>query len=315
MTIDLHEIAMYESFEELANDVLLMASEFLSNQQIYITSMTRTHQTILKVRGNGSGSRVYEGMTLARSQTVCNRINFEENLPLVLENLMREPSFQSIRGVLNEANINAYLGVPIQLRDGEVFGTLCAVHPDAMTFSDKAIEMFQRIAKMFSYYLELERLAFHDTLTRLYNRQFLYTRFQQDAMSEGTLFFLDLDGFKRVNDTYGHDAGDRVLREVAQRLLTFVEAYGGFAVRLGGDEFIAYLPTRLERAEVSLYADKLLAALSRWESYEEATGLSVSMGIVPYGKATFADIGALLKCADSALYQAKFEGKNRYHTA
>jgi diguanylate cyclase (GGDEF)-like protein len=312
MEIALNELHMYKGFDELATDILEMAKEFMPDRLIYLTTFTADHQVILKLSEENPAIQLHEGMTIQLAGTVCNRIHFEKNQPLIYEDISQEDSLDDLRNTLVEANINSYLGVPIILGSGEAFGTICAVHQEAKEFDRNGIKMLQRISKMFSFYLDLERLAYRDSLTGLYNRQFLYEHFERVNPAEGSLYFLDLDGFKKINDIHGHDTGDLILKEVALRLESFIKPLNGFAVRLGGDEFIVNLEGVVTQEENSKHAESILTRLSSWDTYLEEFHLSVSIGIATYQTREHNHLQTLLKNADNALYRAKAKGKNDY---
>lgn len=312
MLISLSELQFYKNFDELAMDVLDMAKEFMPERLIYLTTFTEKQQIILKLSEKNASIQINEGMVIEINETVCNRIDFDTNTPLMFEDMSKETCLDDLREALVGANINSYLGVPIILSNGKAFGTLCAVHTDASEFTAKSVKMLQRIANLFANYLNLERLAYRDSLTGLYNRQFLYKYFEEVSTTGGTLFFLDLDGFKKINDLYGHETGDLVLREVALRLDHFIQQHKGFAVRLGGDEFIVNLVDVSSKEEISKLADYVLSRLSTWDTQLEAFNLSVSMGIVLYPPNENNTLKLLLKNADNSLYRAKANGKNNY---
>lgn len=310
MVIPLHEIQMYRNFNELASDVLDLAKEILPDKLIYLSSFTDNQQVILKVSDADTDILVTEGRAINLDQSVCNRIDFEKNQPLVFEDVSKEASLDDLRKIYGKVNINAYVGIPISLTNGEKFGTLCAVHHKASHFDMKSISMLQKIAKMFSYYLALEKIAYRDSLTGLYNRQYLFNFFEDFAKSGGVLFFLDLDGFKKINDANGHDTGDQVLKEVASRIEQFIKEQADvFAVRLGGDEFIINFPQMSSREEVEKQADCLLNYLNTWNTPYQ---LSASIGIVSYPASETASLETILKNADNALYRAKAAGKNTF---
>lgn len=167
---------------------------------------------------------------------------------------------------------------------------------------------------------EIQRLAFYDALTGLPNRRLLQDRLQHAlAISArsgrpGALLFIDLDNFKLLNDSLGHDMGDLLLQQVAQRLTACVRE-GDTVARLGGDEFVVML-TELgdERHEASaqteIVANKILATLTKpYSLKEQQYRNSPSIGAVLFRDHEF-DIEALLKQADIAMYQAKKAGKN-----
>lgn len=308
MTITFEEVQMYKNFDELAKDVLDLAKEILPDQLFFLSSFTDTQQMILKLSSENSNMLVTEGMVLDLNNTLCNRIDFDKKQPLMYEDIQEESNLDGLKEVLDQANVRSYLGIPISFMDGEKFGTLCAINDEKSRFDKKSIDLLQRIVKMFSYYLVLERFAYRDTLTDLYNRRYLTKYFEEYSQGGGELFFLDLDGFKKVNDNHGHEAGDEVLKEVASRLQKFAnEQREAFAVRLGGDEFLINFSQPSSRKEVSEKARQVLHLLSSWNTKYE---LSASIGIVRYPVGRNIDLDALLQQADEALYRAKTAGKN-----
>ncbi|MTH54923.1 diguanylate cyclase [Bacillus mangrovi] len=309
MDIYLDEVEMYRDFDELAADLLNMANELIPDKLIFLSTLTDTKQIVLKVMDHHTDIAIKEGMQADLPETACSRIDFEQNEPLVFEDIS-QADLGELKTLLLERNIQSYMGVPITLRNGETFGTLCAVKQTPAVFSAKSIKMFQRLAKMFSYYLELERKALRDSLTGLYNREFLDKTFGHTESSGGALFFIDLDGFKQINDSYGHDTGDQLLKEVAERIRSFMGTQSGYAVRLGGDEFILCFTDLATEAHICEQAEGLLAQFA--EPLLKNILVSASIGIAPWSPADKGDLNQLLKKADSALYDAKAGGKNTY---
>ncbi|MBX9959397.1 MAG: EAL domain-containing protein [Burkholderiaceae bacterium] len=167
---------------------------------------------------------------------------------------------------------------------------------------------------------EIQRLAFYDPLTGLPNRRLLMDRLEQ-AMTAcarhqrlGALLFIDLDNFKTLNDTHGHDMGDLLLRQVAQRLASSVRE-GDTVARLGGDEFVVMLEDLSRDAveaatQAEIVGRKILTALN--ELYE-IRALNVhstpSLGATLFG-AEVENLEEPIKRADLAMYQAKNAGRN-----
>jgi diguanylate cyclase (GGDEF)-like protein/PAS domain S-box-containing protein len=168
--------------------------------------------------------------------------------------------------------------------------------------------------------LEIKNLAFFDPLTNLPNRRLLLDRLDQTLTAcarharNGALLFIDLDNFKSLNDTRGHDIGDLLLQQVAHRLVACVRE-GDTVARLGGDEFVVMLPDLSENAQEAAFqaetvGEKILAALN--QDYELAGQGHTSTPSI--GVTLFADqqqtMEELLKRADLAMYQAKAAGRN-----
>ena len=157
---------------------------------------------------------------------------------------------------------------------------------------------------------QLFRLAHHDPLTELPNRTVLRRRIEQLAggTEPAALLVVDLDGFKTVNDDFGHAAGDAVLRQVAKRLLGCVRSTDT-AARLGGDEFALLLHGIGEYARAGEIAETVIRAVSQpiaIEADEVSVGASVGIAVHPGDGSTTDE---LLSSADLALYQAKNEGR------
>jgi len=123
---------------------------------------------------------------------------------------------------------------------------------------------------------------------------------------------MDLDGFKKINDQLGHEAGDFVLKEVSLRIENVIKqsTLNGAVFRLGGDEFIVNL-SNINKEKVDDIANALIRNLSSWDFHIKNFCLSVSIGIVTYSREK-QSLEDLLKKADNALYRAKASGKNTY---
>ena len=160
---------------------------------------------------------------------------------------------------------------------------------------------------------QMEDLANTDGLTGLYNERYFDALLKENELNRTpfVLFYLDLDRFKPVNDRYGHDVGDQLLKEVASRLRGCVRESDA-VFRIGGDEFVILLADIHSAEECTLILDRLMAAIGESVS---ASGIqisiSASIGVTLYPEDD-EDPDTLLRHADQAMYQAKEAGKNRY---
>jgi diguanylate cyclase (GGDEF)-like protein len=163
----------------------------------------------------------------------------------------------------------------------------------------------------------VEYLAYHDGLTGLPNRS-MFSKALSQSISEAHRYdrrlavaFLDLDRFKQINDTLGHEAGDQLLKEVATRLKGCVRDSDTVA-RLGGDEFVVLLPQLEDEKYAAIVAQKILAAAARpFSLMGQEFRVTASIGISTYPQDGL-DEQTLTKNADIAMYQAKAEGKNNF---
>lgn len=166
--------------------------------------------------------------------------------------------------------------------------------------------------------LKLARLAHYDPLTGIPNRILFRDRLEhavelseRDGVSF-TLMYLDLDGFKKINDTFGHDAGDELIRACATRLCDCMRKSDSVA-RIGGDEFTLLLENLDSPTDIAHIAQKVIEVISKpiqVGSHQVMVGCSIGIAIYP---AAGSDINTLQKNADMAMYQAKQQKGSRYH--
>ena len=205
-------------------------------------------------------------------------------------------------------------------KSGEVFAEMQAISAvrDAQGMVSQYISLFSDITERKAHESQLEHIAHFDALTNLPNRVLLADRLQQ-AMAQAqrrqqrvAVAYLDLDGFKGINDQHGHVTGDQVLITLAKRMKDALRE-GDTLARIGGDEFVAVL-IDLEDTSVSapLLSRLLAAAALPVQVGELMPQVSASVGVTFYPQAQDIDADQLMRQADQAMYQAKMAGKNRY---
>lgn len=165
----------------------------------------------------------------------------------------------------------------------------------------------------------LEHVAYHDSLTNLPNRALLSDRLNHAmALSlrrdgQIALAYLDLDGFKEINDAYGHEVGDLFLVALAKRLQEILRESDTIA-RLGGDEFAAVIVDLADSSDCIPMLERMLAVASQTVRLGDVKlQVSASIGVTFYPQNEVVDADQLLRQADQAMYDAKLSGKNRYH--
>lgn len=180
------------------------------------------------------------------------------------------------------------------------------------------VSLFSDITLIKDHEQELEHIAHYDALTNLPNRVLLADRLQQ-AMPQAqrreqhlVVVFLDLDGFKAINDNHGHKTGDQLLMTVALRMKQTLRE-GDTLARLGGDEFVAVLTDLIDiEASVPMLTRLLAAAAQPVHIRDLVLQVSASLGATAYPQEEDIDADQLLRQADQAMYQAKLAGKNCY---
>lgn len=199
---------------------------------------------------------------------------------------------------------------------GERFGYLLAPVLDEDRKTEAIVCISRDITEQELAEEKIWHAAHHDLLTGLPNRRLFLDRLEQEVKdAQGSslslaVLFMDLDGFKEVNDSLGHEAGDRLLSEVAVRLTDCVRADDTVA-RMGGDEFTVLITGARQPKDVELVAQTIIDALAEpFHIGEHPVRISVSVGITLYPNDASSP-GALLDAADQAMYEAKKTGSNR----
>lgn len=239
----------------------------------------------------------------------------------------RMDGFQVIES-LKKIELDNYL--PVLVITAQPAQELRALQAGAKDFISKPFNVAQTLArihnllevrllhkKVLNYAKEQESRALHDSLTGLANRQLLADRVSQAIthaqrnMNAMALLYIDLDGFKQINDTFGHDGGDLVLKLAASRLVATVR-HEDTVARLGGDEFVIVLWHINSADGAALAAEKMIQTLSQpYSIHEHTVSITASIGVSIYS-VHGRDAETLSKSADLALYDAKHAGKNNY---
>ncbi len=294
-----------------------------------LTQAAQHTQTILDNLMDGVITIDSQGLVESMNQAACALFGYplEEVLGRNISMLMPEP---------NRGQHDGYLHRYVSTQKAHIMGKLTeveGVRKDGSLFP-MSLQISQVVSGDITTFIgivrditqhrrdieEIRRLAFYDSLTGLPNRRLLMDRLRQAMLTSnrsghhGALMFLDLDHFKQLNDTHGHDLGDLLLQQVASRIQDCARV-GDSLARLGGDEFVVLLENlSVNATEAATQAETV--ALKVLESFQNAFQLSghahestTSIGIVVF-KGEFDAMDELLKKADLAMYQAKAAGRN-----
>ncbi len=233
--------------------------------------------------------------------------------------------------IVQQLQAQGYVGAPVRSHDGTVIGVLSVLSRRPIARMERAKEVMAIMAARVSAEIEREEsqqrlvenenhlkfLVYHDSLTQLPNRQMFRDRLQH-AISMAQLggyqlavLFLNLDRFKKINDSLGHDLGDRMLCEVARRLKMCVREIDTVS-RFGGDEFAIIIDRVTKVENVIFIAQQIrsqLAEVMTLDEYKLFITASIGISLYPHNGQ---DVAALLKSADVAMGQAKSHGRDNY---
>jgi diguanylate cyclase (GGDEF)-like protein/PAS domain S-box-containing protein len=291
-----------------AETKLLLAASVFGHAREGIT-ITDAHGNILDV------NEAFTRITGYRREDVLGRN------PRFLSSGRQAPEFYAAmwRGLLEQGHWSGEIWN--RRKDGGVFAELLTISAvrDAQGATQHYVALFSDITAIKEHQSQLERIAHFDALTNLPNRVLLADRLHQGvahvARRGGILAvaYLDLDGFKSINDRHGHDVGDQLLIALASRMKQALRE-GDTLARIGGDEFVAVL-TDLDdtQACLSMLSRLLHAAAQPLPVGNLSVQVSASLGVTFYPQARAIEADQLLRQADQAMYQAKLAGKNRCH--
>ncbi|WP_157313999.1 diguanylate cyclase domain-containing protein [Chitinibacter sp. GC72] len=242
-----------KTFEGVVRQLLGMLELVTDLESSYLTQidLDKGVQSILYSR-NSKAMQIPEGLSVPWGDTLCKRA-LEEKTPYTDDVAQCWGDSEAAKAL----GIATYASTPIYLEDGSLYGTLCATSAEPKPLTGKGQQFLALFAQLIAQYAQKERLvqqlqsansalitySYTDPLTGLHNRRAIMeelTRLFAQAQRSGqhiVLAFIDLDGFKQINDVHGHDAGDAFLVQVGQRLTTGLRG-GDLLGRLGGDEFV-----------------------------------------------------------------------------
>lgn len=273
------------------------------------------------------------GMQLSecpRDLSFCTRVVFANDM-VVVPDLEQDAELNAAPYVTGPPHFRFYAGAPLELENDLVIGAFCILDQKPRLFTEKEAANLRRFARVASALLRLQKANFvmglaesslrtaamTDPLTGFLNRAALdaiVDRALESALASGQTFgalYLDMDGFKSINDTLGHHIGDEVLREAANRIRSVIRS-GDIVVRMGGDEFAVFVPNPPNTEALVSVSERLLSAFRSPFTIEGNTilaRLSIGAALAPQGGRRRRE---LLRNVDGALYSAKAAGRDCY---
>ena len=240
-------------------------------------------------------------------------------------NIAESPLWEESRKIALEHGLNACHAYPIMSSKGEIFGMISLFYRHVCVLYESDVYLLKIVANLASIAIERIRMsrqlvyhARHDNLTSLPNRYFMSEKMNEFAerakrYNEKMAFlFIDLDRFKQVNDSLGHKVGDKLLKQVADRIAGLARKTD-IVARVGGDEFVQLLTRVEDRDGMAIVARRIIDEVSKpYRVKNNDLYVGASIGISVFPDDTY-DPAQLQKFADIAMYYAKNRGGNRFH--
>ncbi|MUG70106.1 diguanylate cyclase [Paenibacillus validus] len=305
-------------------DILGHIIEFVEKQTEAVCSILLLENDLLKhgmaPRLPASFLRAVDGIRIGPDMGSCGTAAYY-NKNIIVSDIENDPLWRDFREIALDHGFRACWSVPFTDKDNQVIGTFAIYYKTRKSPETRELQMIERSAYLIGLVIErnkaeetIRKLAFFDSLTELPNRksfQHILEKTMAEAKQKNQLFavlYLDLDGFKFINDSMGHSVGDLLLQRVSQRLQDLVSDKG-IVSRQGGDEFTILLPNT-SKAETEAYCQKIMEALNapfHIQDHDLYISTSIGISMFPFDGET---IEALVKNADMAMYHAKRQGRN-----
>jgi len=300
-------------FSIQANDVTLL-KETEAKLKLAACVFDNTLDGVLITDVDGTILSVNPGFTEITGYTAAEAVG---QTPRILQSRQHDQAFYVSMWEEIKANGRWYGEIWNRRNDGELYLQRMTISmvPDDDGKPMRYVSVFSDITALWRKDEHIKHLAFHDALTDLPNRTLLMDRIDQRLLhsereqSQFALMFLDLDGFKFVNDQLGHNVGDDLLKDVARRLQALVRGSDTVA-RVGGDEFIFILNDPQGQDEITSVANRIVSSINEpVEVLGEVLQIGVSIGIAMFPADGHTSVN-LIRNADTAMYAAKSSGTN-----
>ncbi len=307
-------------YDEVIRLIVGLAGETLDSPVSYMM-MTNERGQLYFRSSSGIRDDLLKDAYLEPGTGVAGRV-YLSGTPAVIEDLLNHPE-SSLTEIDRQAQLRSLLAVPI-LNKGRTVGVLNVARHEPGCYSHEDLQLLQVVATLAAaaiekaeVFEEAQRAAVTDGLTGLYNRRYFSQQLEVEVRRGQRYSFpvclviMDIDHFKKINDTYGHPGGDQILREVSRRLKGLAR-HSDVVARYGGEEFAIILPqtpmagamTFAERVRLEVGGQKF-----RLNDGREIP-VTISLGVAEYPSHA-KSVDELLNEADKGLYQAKVSGRNR----
>jgi len=307
--LDVLDTAVEEPFEK----IVTLVRTVLAVPVATVTLVDRDRQWFKARRG-------LEQSETPRAVSFCTH-TIQQRDPLIIENALADPRFADSPLVVGPPYVRSYAGIPLRTPEGYNVGALCAMDTRPRRFSPADIAILSNFANIVCDELELRLIAQVDHLTGALTRRGFVDQAQREMERTlrygraSSLIMIDVDHFKRVNDTYGHSIGDQVLKQIASLAETTLRPCDLFG-RLGGEEFALLMP-ETSGAAALVVAERLRNTIAEHPMTLHGGGtihVTASFGVAELS-ASFNTLTAWLERADMMLYAAKSGGRNRTQLA
>lgn len=327
MLLELSEtVSVTKNPTEILRLIVNKITKIIDVTRCSVLSFTEGKKLVVKASSDFANKRE---ITLSLNRYPEIRKALETRKPVIINDIKNDPLMATVKKYIKELDHNSIIVIPL-IRKESVIGTffLRTTTCGKDGINERIHRLCQLVANIAANALEnaiifdsvktarehFEQMSIEDTLTNLYNRRYFQDRLKEEFNRSNrydaplSLVLIDLDNFKRINDTYGHAQGDKVLTHIGSLIKTAARG-NDLPARIGGDEFAMILPNTT--AEGAFELASRLCSLIKGSCIENlgSGAIFASMGISTFFKQNIESIDALVALADEAMYQSKSQGK------
>lgn len=290
------------SLEDAADHIIDTLKHFLQVDTLLIATIDHNGSKIIRAL-NRQENEGTNSLPLHLLQSYCNLVLEQDCSILNITNTLDDPRTASLP-ITQQLGAQALVGIAVRTANQTAVGTLCAINNEPIHLDERQLGFLHSMAAFFGYILDLENASVTDSLTGLYNRRYLSHLDHAGSDKQFSVMFIDIDDFKEVNDSFGHDFGDLLLLQISKRLKQDVRKTD-ILVRYGGDEFVICFQHLVDNQDIDFVANKIKKSIDEPFTIDgHIIHISASIGISST-HGTASTLKELISNADLAMYDNK----------
>lgn len=290
------------SLEDAAEHIINLLKNFLQLNTLFITVNDGSLTRLFKVY-NHQDQLINIGTQELLLQFYSNLVSNQPNSLLIIQNILEDDRTTALP-YRDQLGSYSFAGIAVTTLDSPSYVTICLMDREPIQLDEKQLAFIKSMASFFGYIIELENESVTDSLTGLYNRRYLKHLYHIGSDKQFSVMFIDIDDFKDVNDTFGHDFGDLLLLDIAARLKHNVRK-SDILIRYGGDEFLICFQHLVDNQDIQFVTEKIKDSFSNpFIINGEAIHISASIGI-SNTPGLNSSLKELINNADHAMYDIK----------
>ncbi len=296
------------SIEEAADHIIDTLKHFLEVDILLVSTIDGMESSMIRAFNRLDKDWMQNSTCLPLLHSYCSLVLKQAAPILSIPNILEDQRTASLP-VTKQLGAVSFIGIAVKTADHLPLGAICAFNSGPIHLDERQHGFLASMAAFLGYLLDLENASVTDSLTGLFNRRYLSHLYQNGSDKQFSVMFIDIDDFKEVNDSFGHDFGDLLLLQIAARLKQSVRKTD-ILVRYGGDEFVICFQHLVDNHDIDFVAGKIKDSITEpFFIHGRTIRVSASIGISSTHGAGVR-LQELISDADQAMYGIKQTEKN-----